>query len=196
MEGMMWCWERGVKLGGEGVPSNLVHYHMCFLSLPYPPLPFPFLPLPFPSLSFQPPSFPFFPSLQSGSLLKFATRAVGEVINLSWTSHGLTVCYNNTSVRNPWRAIIILHLSSVFSCSHPHTQTLCLLPPSPGDYLGERCIHSCLPTLHFHNITDPSKAPCLTALLKNLHHMLLDQYRYEEVGASYDSHVTYNYPHW
>jgi len=39
--------------------------------------------------------------LWSGSLLKFATRAVGEVINLSWTSHGLTVCYNNTSVRNP-----------------------------------------------------------------------------------------------
>ena len=70
-----------------------------------------------------------------------------------------------------------------------HTQTLCLLPPGPGDYLGERCIHSCLPTLHLHTITDPTKAPCLMALLKNLHHVLLDQYQYEEVGVACDGHV-------
>ena len=82
------------------------------------------------------------------------------------------------------------HPSSPFLPSPTfHTQTLCLLPPGPGDYLGERCIHSCLPTLHLHTITDPSKAPCLTALLKNLHHVLLDQYQYEEVGVVCDSHM-------
>ena len=60
-------------------------------------------------------------------------------------------------------------------------QSLCLLPPGPDFYLGERCIHNCLPTLHLHAITEMEKAPCLTALLKNLHHVLLDQYQYEQV---------------
>ena len=90
-----------MKLGGEGVPSNLVH--LASYVLPVSPIPSSTISLSptFHSLSFFPTPFLPFPSLQSGSLLKFATRPVGEVINLSWTSHGLTVCYNNTSVRNP-----------------------------------------------------------------------------------------------
>ena len=66
---------------------------------------------------------------------------------------------------------------------YKHFQSLCLLPPGPDFYLGERCLHNCLPALHQHAITETEKAPCLTALLKNLHHVLLDQYQYEQVNS-------------
>lgn len=61
------------------------------------------------------------------------------------------------------------------------SQSLCILPPSPQDYTSERCLQSCLPSLHSLGIVDLDKAPCLMALLKNLHLVLHDQYSYEEV---------------
>ncbi|XP_064390094.1 probable E3 ubiquitin-protein ligase HERC1 isoform X2 [Halichondria panicea] len=93
--------------------------------------------------------------LYSFRLLKYVVRSVGEVLNMCWTDYGLAVCYNNT-------------------CS------LCILPPSPQDYTSERCLQSCLPSLHSLGIVDLDKAPCLMALLKNLHLVLHDQYSYEE----------------
>ena len=60
-------------------------------------------------------------------------------------------------------------------------QTVYLIPPGVSEYAGERCLLNCYPVLHSHGISDLTKAPCLSALLKNLHHILLDQYIYEEV---------------
>ena len=60
-------------------------------------------------------------------------------------------------------------------------QTVYLIPPGVSEYAGEHCLLNCYPVLHSHGISDLTKAPCLSALLKNLHHILLDQYTYEEV---------------
>ena len=69
-------------------------------------------------------------------------------------------------------------------CYSSSLQTICLLPPGVSEYAGERCLLNCFPVLYMHGISDLAKAPCLSALLKNLHHILLDQYQYEEVGLS------------
>ncbi|CAI8021126.1 Probable E3 ubiquitin-protein ligase HERC1 [Geodia barretti] len=87
--------------------------------------------------------------------MKRVSQSVGEVLNLTWTSSGLAVCYTNSN-------------------------TVYLIPPGVSEYAGERCLLNCYPVLHSHGISDLTKAPCLSALLKNLHHILLDQYTYEE----------------
>ena len=65
----------------------------------------------------------------------------------------------------------------------PPPQSIVLLSPGVVEYAGERCLLNCFPVLYSHGIADLSKAPCLSALLKNLHHILLDQYTYEEVSV-------------
>ena len=50
----------------------------------------------------------------------------------------------------------------------------------------ERLIHTSLPLLDNLSMTDPSRGPCLHILLKNLHHLMLNQYQYEEVSVFVD----------
>ena len=73
-------------------------------------------------------------------------------------------------------------------------QTVYLVPPGVSEYAGERCLLNCYPVLYGHGISDLSKAPCLSALLKNLHHILIDQYTYEEV-CKCTSHFKVIYTH-
>ena len=61
-----------------------------------------------------------------------------------------------------------------------------VLPPGLEEYMSERLIHTSLPLLDNLSMTDPSRAPCLQILLKNLHHLMLNQYQYEEVSALVD----------
>ena len=61
-----------------------------------------------------------------------------------------------------------------------------VLPPGPEEYMSERLIHTALPLLDNLSMTDPGRAPCLHILLKNLHHLMLNQYQYEEVSVFVD----------
>ncbi len=74
-----------------------------------------------------------------------------------------------------------MHFQELASECYFILQSLCILPPGTQDYQSERCLLSCLPSLHSLGIVDLVSAPCLVALLKNLHLVLHDQYTYEEV---------------
>ncbi|KAL5481420.1 hypothetical protein EMCRGX_G021569 [Ephydatia muelleri] len=105
--------------------------------------------------------------MMTNQLLKLVTPTVGEVLNLCWTDFGLAICYKNTN-------------------------TLCLLPPGPQDYLGERSVFYAHPTLSRYGVSQLDKAPCLAALLKHSLLILADQRHYELSDIASGCQVTHS----
>ncbi len=55
------------------------------------------------------------------------------------------------------------------------------MPPSPNEYISERLSACFVPLLNKIGMADSTTAPILHVFLRNMHHMLLDQYKYEQV---------------
>ena len=74
-------------------------------------------------------------------------------------------------------------------CVYIHEEMLCssylqelfLLAPSPKDYTSERLSARFVPLLDRIGMGESTSAPILHVFLRNMHHMLLDQYSHELV---------------
>ncbi len=56
-----------------------------------------------------------------------------------------------------------------------------ILPPSPSEHMSERLAACFTPLLDKIGMAESTTAPILHVFLRNMHHMLLDQYTYEQV---------------